>query len=362
MENKSKNAVGENNLKDEIFTVKDNNYVVDKNGVIWEDCGDNHFSVFVMITKNENDKCYELNALQGDEHKEKKYIGKIYFSQLWEKKKLQIENLMKTTKKDSLDLRLICVADNGNYTDLHFRKKQIKYKHCLYLANDNLYQDKFSWSFEQLFDPYRTKSYTPILDRLYLRMFFPEIDEREKRIDKKNDHIELNFYSERKKILLGEGLAYIILLAASVVAMVFSLINLMIFIIVTAILTTIFGIGSLYEFKFRKIPYVSELPQEEIGEIKKQIEAEKNKNKDQDQNKDNKDDKKKEDENLMEINTDSHKGNKESLVEKIENVSKDNKKQEDNKDKLGVFSFIDTNKNNDDDKKNKTDPTDREKK
>ncbi len=56
-------------------------------------------------------------------------------------------------------------------------------------------------------------------------MFFPEIYGKEREIDEQNDFIELLFYSKRKKILLGEGLAYIILLALSVVAMVFSLIN-----------------------------------------------------------------------------------------------------------------------------------------
>ncbi len=77
------------------------------------------------------------------------------------------------------------------------------------------------------------------------------------------------------------------------------------------ILTVIFGFALLYEFKFREIPYISELSQEgieEIKEIEKQIEQEKNKNKD------DKDDKKEEDENLMEINTDSRKKDEESLI------------------------------------------------
>ena len=56
----------------------------------------------------------------------------------------------------------------------------------------------------------------------------------------------------------------------------------------------------------------------------------------------------------MEINTDSHEGDKNSLQEKINNVNKNNEKQKNGNEqnKSGtVFSRIDENKNNDTKKK-----------
>lgn len=376
MEDTSKNKTGENSLddlEDEIFQpyLGSDYYSIDKNGVIWESYGAHNFSVFVTITRNENDKCYELNALQGNEHKEQKTIGKIYFSQLEEEEKSQINNLMQKTQKNSLDLRLICAADdhpddhpddnpyNNPYDCLHFRNQRIEYKHFLYLANRNLYDSALGSDFEKLLCPHIATNYTPILDRLYLKMFFPEIYKREEIIDKKNDNIELNFYSKRKKILWVESLAYIILLVLSVVAIIFSLINLMIFIIAAAVINVLFGIGLLHEFKFREIPYIDKLSQEEIDEIKKQIEQEKNKNKDQNQNKDDKKNENQNDQeknkNVIEITTEVNPKNKESLTEKTDNMSKNRagKNNEENK-STGVFLLINENKN--DNEENKTNP------
>ncbi len=311
MENKLKNVIEENDSKDEIFKVqKDDDYAVDKNGVLWQNYGNGCFFVFVSITENTYDKYYEITAQNQGEKDETKLLGKVYFSELSKIEQKQIKNLIKTKKKLNYDLRLLCVPDDAYSCECHIKRKRIKWKHCCYLVNQKLLSDDI-FIFDDLLNPFYMYSATPFLDCFYLRMFFPEIYEREKRIDEKNDHIELNFYSKRKKILWGESLSYAILLALSVVAMVFSLINLMIFIIAAAVLTVIFGFGLLYEFKFRKIPYIDKLPQEEINKIKKQIEQEKNKNKD---DKDDKDDKKEEDKNLMEINTDSRKKDEESLI------------------------------------------------
>lgn len=373
MENESKNVT----LENKIFTTckNDEGRAIDRNGFVWSKVDDvnttksskpkfSNYYTFVEVEKNERDRCYELYYKGGevrdfeyDKDRKNKLLGKIDFNWLSVQEKQQIN---KFTKPEQTIQLVAASADYMfNYTMLRnlYHGNTVEYKYLLFLFITDATVIPLNSPFTE-FDVMRSGvlHHTPLLDRLYLRMFFPEIYEREKRIDDKNDFIEQNFYSKREKILWGESLSYIILLALSVVAMAFSLINLMIFIIVASVLTVIFGFGLLYEFKFRKIPYISKLPQEEIAKIKRQVEREKSQNKDQDQNENKDEDQldenqkdKEKNNNINEINTDSHKENKESLITKMEDINRNNKEQKNGSEsnELGtVFSLIKENKNN----------------
>ena len=276
-------------------------------------------------------------------------MGKINFTELDYTGKDYIERLINLQASKTHYIRLICSPVDTEYNKIIKSKSTFKSGYFLHFALEKTSNIHHCYNYydNHLVDGY----YSPILDGLYLRMFFPEIYEYKHKMDEINGRAQSNFYSKRKKILLGESLAYIILLALSVVAMI--LIDFMI-IIAAAVLRAIFVACLIYEFKFRKIPHIDQLPQEEIEKIPTKIEQEKNQNKKQDQNKDEEDDKKDKNNDFMEINTDSHEGDKNSLQEKINNVNKNNEKQKNGNEqnKSGtVFSRIDENKNNDTKKK-----------
>lgn len=371
IDNRPASIIEENDEQDKIFRDFNSAYncVIDKNGFYWNYHKfhdeknkeyDNYYIEICInrIEGNENEKggYYKLFAKEkikfenGDETLTSEtnsdalpLLGTINFDELSETTRNEMDKMINSQQKKPL--KLIC--GNVYYEDNKCMSWEysgdngdVKYKYLLYITD---YEDTcLMYNVIRAF----SNSHVLFLKNLYLRMFCPVTYKCREEIAKRNDRIEINFYYKRKKILLGEGLAYVILLVACVVAMAFSLINLMVFIITALILTVIFVAGLLYEFKLREIPYISELPQEEIEKIKKQIEQEKNRNKDQTQDKNEKDDKKEEDENLMEINTDSHKRNKESLVDKINNISEINKEQENDSkpNKSGVFSLTNNEK------------------